>query len=75
MATRRNKTIQQQCRYYEVENIFEYMAETYINGNHTQFTEMFRELNNDGRADFVDWMHYEVAPQYHIGMIKRMTSK
>ncbi len=29
MANRRNKTAAQQCRYYEVGNIFEYMAETY----------------------------------------------
>lgn len=33
MAKRRNKTAAQQCRYYEVGNIFEYMVETYINGN------------------------------------------
>ena len=75
MAIRRNKTIMQQCRYYGVKNIFEYMAETYINGNHIQFSKMFKELNNDGRANFVDWMYFEVAPQYHIDMIKRMTIK
>ncbi len=33
MAKRRSKTVEQQCRYYEVGNIFEYMVETYLNGN------------------------------------------
>ena len=32
---RYSKTIAQQCKYYEVEDIFEYMVETYINGNHS----------------------------------------
>lgn len=31
MAKRRSKTVEQQCRYYEVGNIFEYMVETYLN--------------------------------------------
>lgn len=74
MAARRNKTISQQCRYYEVKNIFEYMAETYINGNHAQFAKMFKELDDAGRTDFVDWMYFEVDPQYHIDMVKRMIS-
>lgn len=42
---RYSKTIAQQCRYYEVENIFEYMVETYINGNISSFEELYRELN------------------------------
>ena len=33
---RYSKTIAQQCKYYEVEDIFEYMVETYINGNHSR---------------------------------------
>lgn len=34
MGTKRHsKTASQQCRYYEVDNIFEYMVDTYINGN------------------------------------------
>ena len=36
MGTKRHsKTASQQCRYYEVDNIFEYMVDTYINGNIT----------------------------------------
>lgn len=27
MRVRQNKTVAQQCRYYEVENIYEYMVE------------------------------------------------
>ena len=36
---RYSKTAAQQCRFYEVDNIFEYMVETYINGNHSTDTE------------------------------------
>lgn len=34
---RYSKTVAQQCRYYEVKNIHEYMVSTYINGNISQF--------------------------------------
>ena len=37
MAKRNSRTAAQQCRYYEVDNFFEYMAETYINGNISVF--------------------------------------
>ena len=53
MAKRNSKTVAQQCRYYEVDNIFEYMVETYINGNFSTFRELYHELNKDaqiGRA-------------------------
>ncbi len=40
MAKRHSKTAAQQCRYYEVDNIFEYMVETYINGNFSTFREV-----------------------------------
>ncbi|WP_290154661.1 hypothetical protein [Bacteroides acidifaciens] len=34
MATKRHsKTWEQQAKYYEVDNIAEYMIETYLNGN------------------------------------------
>lgn len=44
MAKRRNKTASQQCKFYEVDNIFEYMAETYINDNFSTFKELHQEL-------------------------------
>ncbi len=43
MAKRNSKTAAQQCRYYEVDNIFEYMVETYINGNISVFRELYHE--------------------------------
>lgn len=71
MAKRRSKTVEQQCRYYEVGNIFEYMVETYLNGNMSVFRELYHELNKDARKDFIDFIFYEVNPQYLIEIIKR----
>ena len=61
----------QQCRYYEVDNIFEYMVDTYINGNITSFKDIYRELNKDARRDFVDFIFNEVNPKYTIELIKQ----
>ena len=72
MAKRTCKTAAQQCRYYEVDNIFEYMVETYINGNHSTFSELYRELNKEARQDFVEFLFNEVNPQYHREIIKQM---
>ena len=72
MAKRTCKTAAQQCRYYEVDNIFEYMVETYINGNHSTFRELYHELNKEARQDFVEFIFNEVNPQYHREIIKRM---
>lgn len=44
MKVRYSKTVSQQCRYYEVENIFEYMVSVYLNGNISTFTALFKEL-------------------------------
>ena len=44
MAKRNSKTAAQQCRYYEVDNIFEYMVETYINGNFSTFWKFRRKV-------------------------------
>ena len=46
---RHSKSAFQQCRYYEVDNIFEYMVETYINGNFSTFRELYHELNKEAR--------------------------
>lgn len=67
---RYSKTIAQQCRYYEVGNIFEYMVEVYLNGNISSFGELYRELNKDARKDFIDYIFSEVNPQELIGIIK-----
>ena len=63
MRKRNNKTAAQQCRYYEVDDIFGYMVETYINGNISVFRELYTELNKDARK--------EVKSQYRIEIIKK----
>lgn len=70
MKARRNKTISQQCRYYEVENIFEYMVSVYLNGNISTFTALFKELKKDARKLFIEYLLWEVNPQYHVEILK-----
>ncbi len=71
MAKRNSKTAAQQCRYYEVDNIFEYMVETYINGNISVFRELYHELNKDARKDFTDFLLSEVEPTYWREILKQ----
>ncbi len=41
MATKRHsKTWEQQAKYYEVDNIADYMIETYLNGNISTFRKL-----------------------------------
>ena len=70
MAKRRNKSVSQQCKFYEVDNIFEYMVETYINGNISSFKELYHELNKDARKDFTDFLLSEVEPIYWREILK-----
>ncbi len=70
MAKRRNKSVSQQCKFYEVDNIFEYMVETYINGNISSFKELYQELNKDARKDFTDFLLSEVEPTYWREILK-----
>ena len=70
MAKRNGKTAQQQCRYYEVDNIFVYMVETYINGNISVFRELYHELNKDARRDFIDFFLSEADPTYWREILK-----
>ena len=70
MAKRRNKIVLQQCKFYEVDNIFEYMVETYINGNFSSFKELYQELNKDARKDFTDFLLSEVEPIYWREILK-----
>ena len=57
---RRSKTIAQQCRYYEVDNIFEYMVSVYLNGNISAFGELFKERKD--RKEFFSYLFSEVEP-------------
>ncbi len=61
---RRSKTIAQQCRYYEVDNIFEYMVSVYLNGNISAFGELFKKLNRRDRTEFISYLFSEVEPIY-----------
>ena len=70
MAKRRNKSVSQQCKFYDVDNIFEYMVETYINGNFSSFKELYHELNKDARKDFTDFLLSEVEPIYWREILK-----
>ena len=71
MAKRSSKTVEQQCRYYEVGNIFVYMVETYINGNFETFRRLYHELNKDTRRDFMDFLLSEVEPTYWREILKQ----
>ena len=70
MAKRRSRTAEQQCRYYEVGNILEYMVETYLNGNISVFRELYHELNKDARKDFTDFLLGEIEPIYWREILK-----
>lgn len=61
---RRSKTIAQQCRYYEVDNIFEYMVSVYLNGNISALGELFKKLNRRDRKEFISYLFSEVEPIY-----------
>jgi hypothetical protein len=67
---RYNKTINQQCKYYEVNDIYEYMIETYLNGNKASFRKLYKELCKESRKDFIDYIFSEVSPIYHREIIK-----
>jgi len=69
---RHSKSAFQQCRYYEVDNIFEYMVETYINGNFSTFRELYHELNKEARKDFIGFLLMECSPQYHIEILQEI---
>lgn len=70
MKVRYSKTISQQCRYYEVENIFEYMTSVHLNGNISTFTALFKELEKEARKDFIDYIFNEVEPIYWTEILK-----
>ena len=59
---RRSKTIAQQCRYYEVDNIFEYMVSVYLKGNISALGELYKELNRQDRKEFIIYLFSEVNP-------------
>ena len=67
----RHSVIPNWGRYYEVDNIFVYMVETYINGNFETFRRLYHELNKDARRDFMDFLLSEVEPTYWREILKQ----
>ena len=67
---RYSKTVAQQCRYYEVNNIHEYMVSTYINGNISQFKELYKELCTEARKEFISYLFDEVIPAWRLEIIQ-----
>ena len=61
---RYGKTVAQQCKYYEVGNIFEYMVETYLNSNISSFKALYKELCGEAKREFIEYAFSEVIPQY-----------
>ena len=70
MAKRSSRTAAQQCRYYEVDNIFEYMVSVYQNGNITSFQLLHKELNREAKKDFIDYLFNEVIPAWRVEIIQ-----
>ncbi|CDN30463.1 hypothetical protein BN938_0358 [Mucinivorans hirudinis] len=70
MRARRNKTVAQQCRHYEVENIYDYMISVYVNDNCAQFKELYKELCPDAKRFFIDYIFDEVPRVYHQEIIR-----
>ena len=58
-----------------MDNIFEYMVETYINGNFGTFRELYKELCKDARKDFIDFLLSEVEPIYWREILKETNGK
>ena len=46
------------------------MVSVYLNGNISTFTALFKELEKEARKDFIDYLFYEVSPQFHIEILK-----
>ena len=70
MKTRHSKTADQQCRYYEGDDIFEYMYETYINGNPSQLKALYKELRREARKEFIAFCFEMVSPQHRMRIIQ-----
>ncbi len=70
MKPRRGKTVAQQCRHYEVENIYEYIVSVYINGNFAQFKELYKELCTDAQKQFIEYVFEQVNPEYRLKIIR-----
>ena len=55
-----------------MDNIFEYMVEIYINGNHSTLRRLYHELNKEARKDFIGFLLVECPPQYHTEILQEI---
>lgn len=53
---RKSKTWEQQTKYYEVDDFFEYLVSVYLNGQFNSFKELLKELRKSERKNFVDYV-------------------
>lgn len=53
---RKSKTWEQQTKYYEVDDFFEYLVSVYLNGQFNSFKELLKELKKSERQNFVDYV-------------------
>lgn len=53
---RKSKTWEQQTKYYEVDDFFEYLVSVYLNGQFNSFKVLLNELRKSERKNFVDYV-------------------
>ena len=56
---RYTKTLAQQNRFYQVDNFFQYIIETYINGYSLTCKVLFNELCKEDRKNFLLYLSSE----------------
>ncbi len=60
MAKRRSKTAEQQAKFYEVgdtaESFYEYLVQSFDNGNFSQYKELFSEMNLFSKKGYILWL-------------------
>lgn len=52
------KTLENLAKSYEVEDFFEYICETYLNGNKKESIELFCEMRTKDRVDFMNELNF-----------------
>lgn len=52
------KSLENLAKSYEVENFFDYICETFINGNKAETLELFYEMRPSDRLDFMNELNY-----------------
>ncbi len=52
------KSLENLAKSYEVENFFDYICESFINGNYQQTLELFYEMRPSDRLDFMNELNY-----------------